>query len=133
MVFVEALFALAVALFLTVVFAVFGRQAKTPARVIVFFLVVFLGAWAGGIWITPVGPSILGVYWVSFFAAGLLFALVLEAVAAFSARPEDPHSGHVQEDKKEEREIESVLGAFFWVLLAMFVAAIVLGYLSRHR
>jgi amino acid permease len=133
MVFVEALFALAVSLFLTVVFAVIGRQARTPARVIVFFLVVFLGAWAGGIWITPVGPSILGVYWLSFFAAGLLFALVLEAVAAFSVRPAETPSGHIQEDKKAEREIESALGAFFWVLLVMFVSAIVLGYLSRHR
>lgn len=133
MVFVEALFALAVALFLTVVFAVIGRQGRRPARVIVFFVVVFLGAWAGGIWITPVGPSILGVYWVSFFAAGLLFALVLEAVAAFSTRPAEPQSGHIQEDKKEEREIESVLGAFFWVLLAMFVAAIILGYIGRSR
>jgi amino acid permease len=133
MVFVEALFASAVALFLTVVFAVIGRQAKTPARVIVFFLVVFLGAWAGGIWITPVGPALLGVYWLSFFAAGLLFALVLEAIAAFTVRPAESQSGHIQEDKKEEREIESALGAFFWVLLVMFVAAIVLGYIGRSR
>jgi small-conductance mechanosensitive channel len=133
MIFVECLFALAVALFLTVVFAVIGRQAKTPVRVLVFFLVVFLGAWAGGIWITPVGPSLLGVYWLSFFAAGLIFALILEAVAAFSARPAESQARDIQKDKKEEREIESVLGAFFWALLLMFVAAIVLGYLGRTR
>jgi hypothetical protein len=80
MIITESLFALAVALFLTAVFAVAGRQAKSRWRVILFSLVVFLGAWAGGIWITPVGPTILGVYWLSFFGVGLVLQLVYKPV-----------------------------------------------------
>jgi small-conductance mechanosensitive channel len=133
MIIVELLFALAVSLFLTVVFSVIGRQAKSRRRVIVFALLVFFGAWAGGIWITPVGPTILGVYWLSFFAVGLIFALVLEAIAAFHSRPARPGSSETRMDEKEEHEIESVLGTFFWILLLAFIGAIVLGYLHRHR
>jgi hypothetical protein len=133
MILVEALFALAVALFLTVVFAVIGRQAKSPRRVITFALLVFLAAWAGGIWITPVGPTILGIYWLSVFAVGLIFALVLEGISAFHSRPARPGSSENRMDEKEEHEIESVLGTFFWILLLAFIGAIVLGYLHRHR
>lgn len=134
MILVEMVFALAVALFLTVVFAVIGRQAKSRRRVRLFFLIVFLGAWAGGAWLSPVGPTLLGVYWLAFFAVGLIFALVLEAVAAFAALPDDkaPTAASVaQTEKKEERAIESVLGAFFWILLLAFFGAIVLGYVRR--
>jgi heme/copper-type cytochrome/quinol oxidase subunit 2 len=133
MVFIEMLFALAVALFLTVVFAVIGRQAKTPRRVILFFVIVFLGAWAGGIWLTPVGPALLGVYWLSFFAVGLIFALVMEAFAAFSKHPSQQGKAEVQEDVEEERELESIIWTFFWILIAAFAGVIVLGYLRRLR
>jgi MFS family permease len=133
MIITESLFALAVSLFLTAVFAVVGRQAKSARRVILFFLVVFLGAWAGGIWITPVGPMILGVYWLSFFGVGLVLALVLEAVAAFSVHPSEPVARDIQKDKREEREIEAVLGVFFWILVVTFIGAIVVGYIHRLR
>ncbi len=34
-------------------------------------------------------------------------------------------------DAKEEHEIKSVLGMFFWILLLIFVGAIVIGYIRR--
>jgi hypothetical protein len=131
---IELFFALAVSLFLTLVFAVIGRQAKSRRRVSLFFLIVFLGAWAGGVWLSPIGPTLLGVYWLAFFAVGLIFALILEAVAAFAALPPDKVSASAndeQTDKKEEKDIESVLGVFFWILLLAFLSAIVLGYFRR--
>ncbi len=134
MIIIELFFALAVSLFLTLVFAVIGRQAKSRRRVSIFFLIVFLGAWAGGVWLGPVGPTLLGVYWLAFFAVGLIFALVLEAVAAFAALPPDKASGPASEEqteKREEKAIESVLGVFFWILLLAFIGAIVLGYIRR--
>ena len=131
MVFIELVFALAVALFLTVVFAVIGRQAKSARRVLIFFVVVFFGAWAGGIWLTPVGPVLLGVYWLSFFAVGLIFALVMEAMAAVSGEAGAKNAEDEKTDTKEEGEIESVMWIFFWILIGGFVAAIVFGYLRR--
>ena len=55
MIIVEALFAVAVALFLTVVFAVVGRRAKSRLWVVVFFLLVFFGAWGGAFGSPPWG------------------------------------------------------------------------------
>jgi zinc transporter ZupT len=133
MVFIEGIFALTVALFLTVVFAVIGRQAKSARRVVIFFLVVFFGSWVGGIWVTPVGPSVFGAYWLTFFAAGLIFALVLEVLAASRFLPPASPERVVQTEKREEREIEFVIGGFFWFLLIVFIAAIVFGYLRRAR
>jgi hypothetical protein len=133
MIIAESLFALAVALFLTVVFTIIGRQAKSRRRGIIFFLLVFFSAWAGGVWVTPIGPSVLGIYWLSFFAVGLIFALVLEAIAAFHPRPARPRSGQARMDEKEEVEVESAVNVFFWILLLTFFLAIVLGYLHRLR
>jgi energy-coupling factor transporter transmembrane protein EcfT len=129
MIFIELVFAMAVSLFLTVVFAVISRRPKTRRQVLLFFLIIFFGAWAGGIWLTPVGPVLLGAYWLSFFVVGLIFALVLEAVAAFSRPQREPQE--IQSDVREEGEIESVLGVFIWILLAVLVLAVVLGYIHR--
>lgn len=41
----------------------------------VFFTVTFLASLAGGEWLSPFGPPFLGVYWMSFFVAGLISAL----------------------------------------------------------
>ncbi len=125
MIFVELLFALAIALFFTVVFTVLGRRARSWPIVLVFFLLIFLGAWAGGIWITPVGPTFIGIYWISFFTAGLIFALLLVAVTAFSSRP----SQDSKDEIREEEDLEITISMFFWILLLALVVAIIIGYI----
>ena len=125
MVFVELFFALAVALFFTLVFTVLCRRARPWRSVIMFFLIVFLAAWAGGIWITPVGSTFLGIYWISFFTVGLIFTLFLEAVMAFSSRP--PRASN-DELRLKEKEMEITLSAFFWILLLALFFAIIIGY-----
>jgi Ca2+/H+ antiporter len=135
MIFAELVFALAIALFLTVVFTVMGGRAKSRKRIVVFFFIVFLAAWAGGLWITPVGPAFLGVYWLSFFVVGLIFALLLEAGQAFS-KPAKTRDKKIQEeelDRKEERELESTLSAFFIILILAFVLVIIIGYIYRLK
>jgi hypothetical protein len=132
MVFADIVFALAIALFLTVVIAVMGR-ARTWKKSILFFFIVFLAAWAGGLWITPVGPTFLGVYWVSFFVVGIIFALVLETVQAFSRSKRASGTAVPEEemDKKEERELESTLSVFFFILVFAFFLVIIIGYVYR--
>jgi hypothetical protein len=124
MILAELLFALAIALFFTVFFTLLGRRAKPWPVVLVFFLLIFLAAWAGGIWITPVGPTFLGIYWISFFAAGLIFALLLVAVTAFSS----PRSQDSKDKIRQEEDLEVTISAFFWILLLSLIAAIIIGY-----
>jgi peptidoglycan/LPS O-acetylase OafA/YrhL len=124
MMFVELLFALAIALFFTVFFTVLGRRARRWPTVLVFFLVIFLAAWAGGIWITPVGPTFLGIYWISFFSAGLIFTLLLVTVRAFSSRA----SRDRNDETRQEEDLEITIGVFFWILLLILIVAIIIGY-----
>jgi hypothetical protein len=131
MILAELIFALVIAVFFTLIFAVLGLRPRSWTRLLAFFFVVFLAAWAGGIWITPVGGSLLGVYWVGFFVVGLIIALVLEAVAAFS--PRSPRARELETEKKEEESIEPAIGVFFWILFFAFVLVIILGYVHRAR
>lgn len=125
MIFVELLFALAIALFFTVVFTLLGRRAKPWPIVLAFFLIVFLAAWAGGIWITPVGPAFLGIYWISFFTAGLIFALLIAATSAFSSRS----SQNRKDEMRREEDLEITISTFFWILLLALIIVIIIGYI----
>lgn len=127
MIFVEMMFALAIALLFTVVFTALSRRARSRRRLIVFFSIIFFAAWAGGVWVAPVGPTLLGIYWLSFFIAGLIFALVMEAVSALSSPVQ---SSDIQ---KKEENIEIEMGMFFWVLFFAFIVLIVVGYILRQR
>lgn len=130
MILVEAVFALATAFLLTVIFVALGRRARSWRRIVVFFSLVLLAAWAGGVWITPVGPRLLGVYWLSFLVAGLIFALLQEALAA-SPKRIVPREKVDELAAKEEREIERIFNVFSFVLLIAFIAVIVIGYIRR--
>lgn len=132
MILAEAVFALAVAFFLTVIFVALGLCARSWRRILVFFSLVFLAAWAGGIWITPVGPRFLGVYWLSFFVVGLIFALLQEALSA-SRKRSAPQDKVDELEAKEGREIEQVFDVFAFILLVAFIVVIVIGYIHRSK
>jgi hypothetical protein len=128
MFFVELLFAFIIALFLTVIFAGFRRSGPW-ASLFIFFLLVFLASWAGGLWMAPVGPRLWGAYWVPFLLVGLIFALLLAAM------PPDRHSESSVElvepkkAKKEQERLTTALGVFFWVLVIVLILAILARYL----
>jgi len=132
MILADGVFALGIAFFLTILFAVLGRRARSYAGILIFFTVVFLAAWAGGVWIGPVGPRLLGVYWLSFVVVGLVFALIQEAFAA-SSKHAAPRERIEAIEAKEERELERIFNIFLLVLLALFIAAIVIGYIRRLK
>lgn len=129
MILAEFFFALAISLFITTVFTVLSRRVRPWRYRVVFFLLIFLAAWAGGIWITPVGPVLLGVYWVSFFVVGLVFALVMEALTTLPSRRGNLSA---QDEAKEEKALEMTFSAFLWLLFLGLIAIVVLGYLFRR-
>jgi peptidoglycan/LPS O-acetylase OafA/YrhL len=130
MIIAELVFALSIALFLTLVLTVLVRRVKSMRRMIVFFLVVFLAAWAGGIWITPAGPKFLGIYWLSFLAVGIIFALLFEVISGLS-RPRQRLPD--KEVKREAEEIQTELSLSFFILFVAFVILIILGYIHRLK
>ncbi|MFW6147239.1 MAG: hypothetical protein ACOC6B_02490 [Thermodesulfobacteriota bacterium] len=120
------LFFVLVGVLLTAILLLGLRRKRTWREFLTLFTVVLLGAWAGGLWVSDVGPSAWGVYWVPFLFTGLIFALLLAAAAP----PRMPRSlpeqvEQVQAEKKREREV----GWLIWVLLAALIVTIVIRYL----
>lgn len=85
------------------------------------FLVLCLAVWAGGIWLAPFGPSFWNIYWAPFLLISVLVALLIVAIA-----PPRVHT-HAEEMERE-REIEMGLGVFFWILIGLLLAVVVLRY-----
>ena len=125
MIWATILFAFVLGLLLALLFgALFGDRERIPGFVVVFLL-FFLFAWAGSLWIGPYGPAILGVYWLPGLVVTLLIFLLIGAIAERSPR----HYREVQAEIEAKQETEKYLGMAFWVLIAALVVAIIIAYL----
>ncbi|HTF02479.1 MAG TPA: hypothetical protein VK826_00575 [Bacteroidia bacterium] len=96
---------------------------------LLFFLVVFMAAWASQLWLRPVGPTALGVAWAPFTFVAFLIAILL--VAASSAAGKTRPKTDPENLTPEEAAPLFAIGLFFWILLLVFLAAILLGYYSQ--
>jgi NADH:ubiquinone oxidoreductase subunit 6 (subunit J) len=129
---VHLVVALLVALFLSLLLIPLRRprsaQAKTSTAVGVLFLffILFLGTWAGGLWITPFGSPWLGVYWMPFLVAGLFVALLVAATDQSSRRSYERKK--TESDHVEHAALATAFGLLFWILIMALVIAIFAGY-----
>ncbi|MFP8489200.1 hypothetical protein ACKGJO_08850 [Gracilimonas sp. Q87] len=85
-----------------------------------FFLVLFLGLWMVSIWMDPIGPSYWDVAWLDFIFIGLIFALLMAA-----ATPRDLYVRRTNPEAFAEGAV--AIGIFFWLLIIMLIAAIIIG------
>jgi hypothetical protein len=118
---------------LSALFVFATRRGGQRTGLLWLFLIIFLATWAGGVWIKPFGPTLWGIHWLAFLVAGL-FVLALLAVAIPRRAPRGRRETlDMLERVARERELEQVtyltLGAFFWILLAALVIAILFRYL----
>ena len=77
----DFVFAIAIALVLVLLFSLVFQYRGPWNSVLWFFVVVLMATWAGGVWLTPVGPAVGGFYWLPFLVAGLIVSLLLAATA----------------------------------------------------
>lgn len=117
------------AILLTVIFAAGFRGTRSWDGLLLFFLIIFLATWAGGLWITPTGPLLFGISWLPAVFVGLLFALVLVALIPPQWTPRDYTSSDV-DTRSAGEVIVAGFGMFFWLLLLFLILAIVFGYIS---
>jgi hypothetical protein len=127
MFFVHLVFALFIAILLSAIFAVGFRRKGPWESLVLFFLLLFLISWAGGVWLAPMGPPLWGGYWLPFLLVGVIMALLL---AALAPPPRESSVELVEEGKEtaERRAVLTGLGVFFWILVAALVVAIVIRY-----
>ena len=114
----ELLFTLIIALGVVGIFSV-GFRRPGPWGIVWFFLLVFLGAWAFGSWVQPVGPVAWGVAWVPILIAAVLIALIVAAVPPIDRRT-TPAGG--------EPSTASGAGTFFWLLVILLLIVVALSY-----
>jgi hypothetical protein len=130
MVFVDFVFSLTFTLLFVVLFAILFQYRGPWNSVLWFFVVVLLATWAGGVWLTPVGPAVGGFYWMPFLMAGLIVSLLL-AAATIPAKEES--TVELVDEKARRRQrwaVGTALGIFFWVLMLLLAGAIFLRYVT---
>jgi hypothetical protein len=129
MVLADLLIALAVTVVVMLVLMVLFGWGRRDSRTLLIALAVFLAAWVGGLWLAPFGPSVSGSYWAPFLAAAVLFTLIWLAVAPWPVwgrqrrAPDTPPS-----EAPLTADALLVVGGFYWTLLAVLVALIVIAY-----
>jgi len=122
----EALFAFLMALLFTLIFIVAFHRGGPRSSIVVFFVIVFLAAWAGSLWLSHAGPAFMGIFWVPIVSVAFIFAVLLSAY--LPRRPPTQRVETISQVKQEEKSVQRVYDAFFWTLLLGLALAIVLGY-----
>lgn len=126
----EPILALLIAsIFASLLVGLLGRRGPGPFSGLLFFLLLlFLAVWAGGIWITPVGPVAWGVSWVTFLVLGLVFSMLLAAaIPPIKPRSLKRHKPSPEETVAAEAA-EIAVDFFFWILIFVLLATIVSRY-----
>ena len=121
MVFGEIVLAFVIGLLLALIFAYgFGRTGPWGGF-LWFFLVLFLTAWAVGLWAEPIGPVVWDVAWVPIFFGALFVALLVAAIPPTPGRPSAV-------SEPETAETVTAVGLFFWLMLLVLGVAILFAY-----
>ncbi len=131
MFFWDIVIAFVVSLLMTAIFSVgFGRRGPW-ASVPLFLFIIFLAAWAAGVWLQPTGVVLWGTYWLPFLVVGLIMALLL-ALAAPAPPGRLEHQPPPQVPASGSEDVALAVEAFLWVFFAILVSAIVIHYLFAY-
>jgi hypothetical protein len=114
--------ALAILLFTTLF------RTKGPwNNLVLFFIVIFLSTWAGGIWLYPFGPYLWGITWLPFMLVALFITVLLISVTP----PKEGTTVELVDQNKKEAEkkmIKKSVSAFLVVIIIALVVAIIGRY-----
>lgn len=128
--------AIAVGVVITLIFALGFRRLGPWQRVFVFFIVVMLAAWAGGVWASGAGARVGNIYWLPFLLFGLVAAVIIAATAPRTTIPPRSKREYVRRreylrQKREEGQLVSAFDWFFIITLVILGIVIMLGYFVR--
>ncbi len=115
------LFAALIAFLFTILLGGRYKRLGPWSRIEAFFVILFLATWGVSLWITPYGPLLFGVRWLSMLIVAAIFALLL---ASWPASP--PRSANeALERANEQAGLERSVNAFFWVLVVVLIIVII--------
>jgi hypothetical protein len=112
------------ALFISVVFTSAFRKIKLWINFRMFFLMIFLFTWAGGIWLVSFGPTFRGIALLPFLFASVLAATLMSvALSAFFLTRRRQKEAEIEFSTFEKR-----LDAFYWTMVVYLIIAIFVRY-----
>jgi hypothetical protein len=92
---------------------------------LLFFLVVALFAWSGGIWLVPFGPQYMGIGWAPILFMGFLAVMLLTAASPKEFPMIMPSKKQAKNQSRREaqyrKENRIVIDLFFWLLVVCLV------------
>lgn len=132
---VDFLLALLIAAVLSYLFSLRRPRKQRSTSVFGVFMLLFVATWAGGIWMIPVGPDVLGVHWLPFLLVGLVAAVMM------SSSHERPYPRGrretldmletVERGKTFQKWFSAPLKALFWAVLFLLIAAVAYRYFLK--
>jgi len=126
---VDLLYALFIGLSIAWFFSLFFGHRGPWNNFFLFFIVVFLFSWGGGVWITPVGPTFWGVSFLPFLFMAIFITLLLSVATPRSARRRK-----VSKEKAiEETELQVAFDIFYWILIIVLAVVVFSPYVFRLR
>lgn len=122
-------FAVLVAIVFTAILVAIGRggayERGNWSTGLLLFLVLLLTTWAGGIWLSPIGPQVFGAAWLPFVFMGFVAALL---IAAMSPGRRPRNRVEAVESAEASEVVDTAFTAFFWIFAVCLLAAITLHY-----
>ena len=135
MVWADLLAALFVGVILTTIFAMImngnGEIRGWSWGMLGFFFLVFMAAWAGGVWITDMGPRVLGTPFIAIALVGLIVALLLLSAAPGEYWKRWPRLYYDNETGAFPARYTNL--AFYWITILMLVALVIVGYMQSFE
>jgi hypothetical protein len=135
-----------IAAFVTAFFAGFLRAAGPWKGFWIFFIIIFVVTLAASEWVTPVGPTTYGYYWIPGLFVAVLFAILLAAVTPkgknvrdkekdspsdksnltkiYYSPKDEPHRKIYQGDEPANTV---ALGGFFWIFISLLMLIVIIG------
>lgn len=105
------------------------------------FLLLLPVIWAGGVWLSPMGPPVGGSYWLPLVVVGVMVALLVLAIGSSggpttlrdNARAGAETGAGTEPDVNEAAAlgITALFGFFFWLLLLAGVVGIAAFYMGH--
>lgn len=107
----------------------FGSKRRSPFGPFwLFIFILFLGAWAARMWVIPVGPVLWGFAWIPIVFFVIIVTLLIAAAAPRDERlREEAEDVQTRSTPKGSSETNAVIGIFFWLLMILFITAIIVG------
>jgi hypothetical protein len=116
-----------IALLLAAIFGIGIRKQPIGADLGIFFLLLLLLTWAGGLWLAPIGPPVWGSPWLSFLLVGFLLVLLFAALTPPYRQPRNPRK--VEQERQQAYQAAIAVNAFLWVLIISLILVIFIAYL----